>query len=288
MVWRSITAHRQAEASFKQVDAANRNLFQVEHGHNVDRLQKAIEGIGAESAPIREASVHNIGAVISLDPAKFYIVGQKAICGHIRDLSYQQIDQEKKAADMNFDQSPGRFPYNYEILDAFGAFSELKRVYGPEFDRHWKPNLLALRLFNFVSQSTGYVGASFNMSKLTNNDFIECNFSNALFEEAVMNRTSFDRCTMCDCVFRKAEFKYTTFMNCNLTNTDFTQAKLDLRVNQAEADHSTKFIGCTLKDAKVPIEYIDLFPKDQIEEIQWFDGFGQPTMPHKETVTDIK
>lgn len=202
-LWRSWTAHKQANASLKLAKIAER-------GQNLDRFNNAAQLLDGTQLSIARAGLYSLTMLGRDAPAEYFELAARLQLGYARDI----------APEMPKDKTHAGFVLALEQFSALRAsVGELDRS---EFKK-W--NLAGV----FVKdERLGFVDLRdcvFAQSEFEDCLFIGLHLANTYFFSVKFKGCRFSKCDFTGAEFDFSELAGVTFHDCNISSTKFTKSK---------------------------------------------------------------
>ncbi|QUS57333.1 pentapeptide repeat-containing protein [Pseudovibrio brasiliensis] len=219
VVWRSFTAHRQANIANRQTVVANKNLVLIEKGHNLDRFEKAAQLMTESDYAPRLAGLSLMFELANEFPKEYYMLAQKQFCGLIqltgREVSSLYDLQKESREEVGPPRSSIRKKdkeLSYAVADrqihaakrlgqeAILYFSRLRAAHF-EHENDWKPEMIGAQFseLEIVHEKLELKGVDLSYSS-----FQGCRIKDADFSEAYMKGCNFKDANFWSCNFSNA------------------------------------------------------------------------------------
>lgn len=285
-VWRSWTAHKQAETANKQHKLSEKGLI-------IDRFQKGAQMLESDELSVRFAGIYALRELAQNDPNETYIMVQDLLCDFIRERSKLRQPNLSKVTKTNPNADYGAPPP--DLQKALETMTRLRsRVpISARLEQHanWRMDLRQTNLsgadMSGASLSGAYLRqaniscATLNGANLSGADLFKANLRNADLKNANLNGAQFGKANMArsklaganltdasldSANLKRAHFQFANLQNASLhrtilNNAFFTEANL-IGAFLFKADLSNAYLtaanltGTNLQEAK--LKFADL------------------------------
>jgi hypothetical protein len=202
VVWRSYTAHRQANAAQTQAEVATK-------GHLQDRLSTAAALLDGDKPSVRRSGLYLLSELANDHPNEFHKVISRLLVGFAWDTSVAAINSGSKT------------PREFEL--ALDEFSKIRSKLGSghEFG--------VLDLNGLKAKDCRFSRLEIANIRCVEGDFEGVNFINSNLYDAIFYRssfkaTSFNGCNLTGADFGRIDMSGVHFFECNISSCDFTEA----------------------------------------------------------------
>jgi hypothetical protein len=226
--WRSLTAHRQANAALDQAKTALRQAEIAQSGQYVDRYAKAAQMLDSDRLAVRQAGIYALRELALVDPKNHKTLAIELLASFAKFRSSEELTK----AGTQIDQK--KVPTAADIVD---AVMNLARA------REQADISVSLESIDFISVNVldhidlhgiGFSRSTWYLVNSVGTKYRHCYFLAAKFEYC-----TFARCDFEFGWFPRTAFRSTTFRGSNLTRARF----MGIELNQ------TTFEGCNLSGA---------------------------------------
>ena len=246
-IWRSMTAHRQAQAALAQAKTAIRQAETAENGHRFDRYARAAQMLDNEKAAVRSAGVYLLRELAVSDPQGYKNLCVELLASFIRA---RQVDLTEKPAVTTLpgaSKGTPRTPADIEdalkglVLAAAGGQGaiDLRGSLFCKIDFDHRYSFEGSNLGGCTFNQIGGHGATFNDCFISSATFeftglLQTNarataFSNTKFQNVDFEDVDFTGASFYDCVFDNC-----TFDNCDVSGVEFYEDEKPLLPFDAE------------------------------------------------------
>jgi hypothetical protein len=236
-IWRSMTAHRQAQAALAQSKTAIRQAETAENGQRFDRYARGAQMLDNEKAAVRSAGVYLLRELAVSDPQ-----GYKTLCAELLAsfIRARQTDiAEKPTATPSFPTaSTGRprTPADVEdalkglVLAASGGHVELdlRSSVFCKIDFDHRHSFERFNLSDCTFNQVGGHGAVFNNCFISGATFeyislLQTNARGTIFSNTHFNNVDFEDVDFTGASFYDCTFKDCKFLNCDMSGAEFSE-----------------------------------------------------------------
>jgi hypothetical protein len=223
-VWRSITAHQQAQAALKQAEIGVRQVEAVERNQNVERYAKAALMLESDRLAVRQAGIYSLRELALFDPTHHGSISAKLIASFIR---FRCSEDSGDNEDM---------PSRGDVVDGLLALCEVAHTSNQELRLHGSVfrklnELSGLTIPKNISfANTSWINTNLNQStipnslweaKIRSSGFVGCDFVGVDFYDAQIERTRFEGVDFSYSSFVFVNIQGCTFKNCNFSGAQF-------------------------------------------------------------------
>jgi uncharacterized protein YjbI with pentapeptide repeats len=235
-IWRSMTAHRQAQAALAQSKTAIRQAETAENGQRFDRYARAAQMLDNEKGAVRSAGVYLLRELAVSDPQ-----GYKTLCAELLAsfIRARQADIAEKSKELTSALTSSRTPETpADVVDALKGLVLAASAGSVELDirssvfckinfdhRHSFENV-DIRDCTFTQVGghgaifdNCYIGgATFAVMSLLQANARSTYFSNCRFVSVEFEDVDFSEATFSDCGFKDCKFR-----NCDMSGVEFIE-----------------------------------------------------------------
>jgi pentapeptide repeat protein len=182
-IWRSWTAHRQAQAALEQSRIAAKNIELAERSQNVDRFVRAVGMLESERLAVRQAGIYAIHELVKADARNYVKVGQQLLNGFISDRGEEQKKNNIESSN--------------DVSDAFKTFGQLhllRQETGPPLDPLNEFDFFYARLKGIAFYRVSFKRVYFTSVKLHIVSFLDTDCENVQWFSSTLEAVAFQRC----------------------------------------------------------------------------------------------
>jgi hypothetical protein len=234
-IWRSMTAHRQAQAALAQSKTAIRQAETAENGQRFDRYARAAQMLDNEKAAVRSAGVYLLRELAVSDPQ-----GYKTLCAELLAsfIRARQADiAEKPTAIPSLPvASTGRPRTPADVEDALKGLviaasggrvePDLRSSVFCKIDFDHRHSFERFNLGDCTFSQVGGHGAVFDNCYISGATFeymslLQTNARGTIFSSTRFHNVDFEDIDFTGAIFYDCTFKDCKFLNCDVSGAEF-------------------------------------------------------------------